>query len=388
MGEQGRGAPDFRLMTLQVALSHRFADFSLDVAFEAEAGVTALFGASGSGKTSIINAVAGLLQPHRGRIASGAQVLLDTAQQVYLPPHRRRIGYVFQDDRLFPHLNVRQNLTYGRWFASKSESVTFDRVVQMLDVAPLLNRRPGGLSGGERQRVAIGRALLANPQILLMDEPLAALDGARKAEILPYIEQLRAETRIPILYVSHSVSEITRLANQVVLLAEGRILRTGSVADVFSDPNVVNAVGLRDAGSVLTARISAQDDDGLTRLETGGGPIWLPRVQAAPGAMVRVRIAAQDVILARHRPEGLSALNILPATVTAIRLGQGPGAIVQVRVGEDLLLARLTHRSVTNLDLSVGCPVYAVLKSVAVAPGDIGAEAQAVGAAPDRAAQP
>jgi molybdate transport system ATP-binding protein len=358
-------------MTLSVALTHKFSGFKLDLAFEAGPGVTALFGPSGSGKSTIINALAGLLRPDKGRITSGDRVLLDTEDGIMLPPHRRRVGYVFQDDRLFPHLNVRQNLAFGRWFAPKAD-VSFDRVVAMLDIAPLLNRRPDTLSGGERQRVAIGRALLANPQILAMDEPLAALDDARKAEILPYIEQLRDNTPIPILYVSHSVSEITRLAGAVVLLDAGRILRTGTVAQVFSDPNMVTSVGLRDAGSVIPARIAAQDDDGLTRLQTSAGPIWLPRIHAVLGAQVRVRIAAQDIILSNTRPEGLSALNILPATITALRLGEGPGAIVQLRVGEDLILARVTRRSATNLALKVGSPIFAVLKSVSVAPGDVG----------------
>ena len=359
-------------MTLCVSLKHQFAGFALDVAFEARGGVTALFGRSGSGKTSIINAVAGLLRPDQGRIANGSQVLLDTAQNLNLPPQNRRAGYVFQDARLFPHLNVRQNLLYGRWFAPKTKGVSFERVVAMLDIGPLLTRRPGTLSGGERQRVAIGRALLANPQILLMDEPLAALDEARKAEILPYIEHLRDATEVPILYVSHSVSEISRLADAVVLLDAGHVLRTGTVAEVFSDPAIASFVGLRDAGSVIVARVAAQDDDGLTQLQTSAGPIWLPRINAAIGVPVRVRIAAQDVIVARNRPAGLSALNILPATVAALRLGDGPGALVQLRVGEDLLLARITKRSASALGLAVGSPVFAVLKSVAVAPGDVG----------------
>ena len=359
-------------MTLYVSLTHQFAGFTLDVAFEAPAGVTALFGRSGAGKSTIINAVAGLLRPDQGRIANGDQVLLDTAQRINLPSQRRRVGYVFQDARLFPHLNVRQNLGYGRWFAPKSDGVPFDRVVALLDIEPLLHRRPGTLSGGERQRVAIGRALLANPQILLLDEPLAALDEARKAEILPYIEHLRDATDIPILYVSHSVSEVARLASAVVLLDAGRILRAGSVAEVFSDPNTAFFVGLRDAGSVIEARVAAQDDDGLTQLQTSAGPIWLPRINAAMGAQVRVRIAAQDVIVALTRPKGLSALNILPATVSALRLGDGPGALVQLRVGEDLLLARITRRSANVLGLTIGSPVFAVLKSVAVAPGDVG----------------
>ena len=360
-------------MTLTVSLSHRFPGFTLDATFDAPAGVTALFGPSGSGKSTIINAVAGLLRPDQGRITSGAGVLLDTANRISLAPHARRIGYVFQDARLFPHLNVRQNLGYGRWFTPLTTGANFDDVVALLDIAPLLARRPGTLSGGERQRIAIGRALLANPQILLMDEPLAALDDTRKAEILPYIEHLRDQTQIPILYVSHSVSEIARLASSVVLLGAGQVLRTGTVTEVFSDPNMVNALGLRDAGAVIDAQVAAQEDDGLTRLQTSAGPLWLPRIDAPLGVTIRVRITAQDVMLALQRPEGISALNILPATVVALRMGDGPGAIVQLRAGQDLLLARITRRSATTLDLAIGTPVFAVLKSVAVAPGDIGA---------------
>ena len=359
-------------MTLSVALTHRFAGFSLDLAFEAPAGVTALFGRSGSGKSTVINAVAGLLAPDQGRVSTGGAVLLDTAAGINLPPHRRHIGCVFQEARLFPHLTVRQNLGYGRWFSSAQSGVGFSRIVEMLDIAALLDRRPATLSGGEKQRVAIGRALLANPRILLMDEPLAALDDARKAEILPYIELLRDTTAIPILYVSHSLSEVGRLASSIVVLDAGRILRAGPVAEVLSDPAAVTALGLRDAGSVINAVLAGHDCDGLTRLQTSAGPIWLPRVDAAIGANVRVRIAAQDVILSRSRPQGLSALNILPATVTALRLGEGPGALVQMQVGSDLLLARITRRSATNLALTEGTTVFVVLKSVAVAPDDVG----------------
>ncbi len=361
-------------MTMQVSLQHRFAGFALDVAFDVPAGVTALFGPSGSGKSSVIKALAGLMRPDRGRISVGGQVLLDTDQRICLPPHRRRIGCVFQDDRLFPHLSVRQNLLYGRWFSPDKGGVSFEAVVDMLGIAPLLARRPQTLSGGERQRVAIGRALLSNPQILAMDEPLAALDEARKAEIMPYLEHLRDQTQIPIVYVSHSVSEITRLAGSVVVLGKGQVLKTGPVAAVFSDPNLTPWLGgVREAGSVISAKVAAQDGDGLTRLETSAGPLWLPKVDAALGASLRVRIAAQDVMIALQKPHGISALNILPATVVALRMGDGPGAMVQLRLGEDLLLARITQRSAVQLGLAVGAPVFAVLKSVAVAPGDIGA---------------
>ena len=359
-------------MTLSVTLGHQFAGFTLDVAFDAPRGVTALFGRSGSGKSTVINAVAGLLHPDRGRVASDDLVLLDRAKAINLPVHKRHLGYVFQEGRLFPHLTVRQNLDYGRWFAGKSRGSDFDRIIAILGIAPLLNRRPATLSGGEKQRVAIGRALLSNPRILLMDEPLAALDEARKAEILPYIEGLRDQMDIPILYVSHSLAEVARLASHIVVLNAGRVVRQGSVAEVLSDPAAVPTLGLREAGAFLSATLAAQDADGLSRLETSAGPIWLPRIDAVPGATLRIRVAAQDVMLSRTRPEGLSALNILPATVAALRLGDGPGALVQLRVGDDLLLARITRRSATALDLQTGTAVFAVLKAVAVAPADIG----------------
>ncbi len=359
-------------MSLEVKLRHRFKGFMLDVAFDAPAGVTALFGRSGAGKTSVVNAVAGLLRPEAGRIVVEGVVLLDTQRGEAVPNYRRRIGYVFQEPRLFPHLSVRQNLLYGRWFRGAGSGPEFDRVLDMLGIAGLLERRPGALSGGEKSRVAIGRALLAGPRLLLMDEPLASLDEARKAEILPYLERLRDETRVPILYVSHAMGEVARLATTIVVLDGGRVARAGPAAEVLADPGAVPALGIREAGAVLGARIEAQEADGLTRLETSAGPILLPRIEAAIGTELRVRIAAQDVILARNRPEGLSALNILGATVTMVRFGDGPGAMVQLRAGEALLLARITRRSAEALGLAPGVAVFAVVKSVSVAQGDVG----------------
>ncbi len=357
---------------LEVSLRHAFSGFTLDAHFRSPPGVTVLFGRSGSGKTTIVNAVAGLLMPDEGRIAAGEWVLLDTARGVRLPPHRRRLGYIFQEGRLFPHLTVRQNLAYGAWFAPQdAPREDMGRVVDLLGIADLLDRRPGALSGGEKQRVAIGRALLSAPRLILADEPLAALDEARKAEILPYFERLRDEVNVPILYVSHSASEVARLATTVVALEEGRVIGQGPAAEVLSDPAVL-PTGAREAGAVITAKVAAHHEDGLTELDAGGAPLFLPRLGQPPGSPLRVRIAAHDVILSRTRPEGLSALNILPGKVRELRPGDGPGMIVGLDTQAGRLLARITRRSAQALELAEGMPVHAVIKTVAVAPSDIG----------------
>lgn len=367
-------------MTLSLSIAHRFGDFALEARFEAPAGVTALFGRSGSGKSTVIHAVAGLLRPDQGQITLSGRRLFDAGAGLMVPPHRRRIGCVFQDARLFPHLTVRQNLFYGRWFAGRrragaAQPIDPDRVLALLGITGLLDRRPGTLSGGERQRVAIGRAILSEPEFLLMDEPLAALDEPRKAEILPYLERLRDDLGLPILYVSHSVAEVARLATTVVVMEAGRVLTTGPAAAVMADPAMAPVMGLREAGALISARVVGHEGDGLTRLESAGGPIWLPRVAALPGAVLRLRILAQDVMLATTRPSGISALNILSARVDDIRMGEGPGAIVRLRMGSEVLLARVTRRSVQALGLSAGAQVHAVLKSVSVAQDSVGATA-------------
>ncbi|MBC2834028.1 molybdenum ABC transporter ATP-binding protein [Paragemmobacter straminiformis] len=363
-------------MSLSVDLHHRFDGFTLSARFDVPQGVTVLFGKSGAGKSTVISAVAGLLRPDRGRILLDGVTLLDTDARIALPPHRRRIGYVFQDGRLFPHLTVRQNLLYGRWFAPSSagpaDRPAFDRIVDLLGIAPLLHRRPGLLSGGEKSRVAIGRAILSNPRLLLMDEPLAALDEARKAEILPYLERLRDELRLPILYVSHSLAEVARLATTVVLLDAGKVLATGPAAEVLADPSVAPLVGLRNAGAILTARLAAHEADGLSRLDSSAGPILLPRLSQPLGSVLRLRILAQDVMIATEAPKGISALNILPCRISAIHIGDGPGAIVQLAAGEDMLIARITRRSVQSLKLTQGAAVFAVLKAVSVAQENVG----------------
>lgn len=360
-------------MSLSVDITHRQGDFALQIAFEAPGGITALFGRSGAGKSTVVNAVAGLLRPRAGRIALSGTPLLDTRAGLCLPPHKRRLGCVFQDGRLFPHLSVRANLTYGRRFNPRGSGPSPEEVSELLGIGELLGRRPGALSGGEKQRVAIGRALLSRPRMLLMDEPLAALDAARKGEILPYLERLRDQTGIPILYVSHSVAEIARLATTVVVIEAGRVARTGRAERVLSDPDMVRQLGVREAGAVLPVRIARHHPDGLTELEFSGGRLFLPRMDEVPGMPIRVRVLAHDVILSRVAPQGLSALNILPVRVIALREGSGPGMIVQLRCGDDRLLARITRRSAEALALAPGVAVHAVIKSVSVARTDIGA---------------
>lgn len=368
------GAEGCGKVTLSVSITHQFGGFALDVAFEAPAGVTVLFGRSGSGKTSVMKAVAGLIRPDRGRVAVDGTVMVDTATGTWVPVHQRGLGMVFQEGRLFPHMSVRQNLTYGR--GRKGTVSEVDRVVEMLGLGALLDRRPGALSGGEIARVGIGRALLARPRVILADEPLAALDDARKAEILPYFERLRDEVQVPVLYVSHAPAEVARLATTVVVLEAGRVLRAGPAAEVLADPEVT-PLGASAAGAMLEATLRRHHDDGISALDVGGLTLLLPRLSGQPGQKLRLQVAARDVMLATTRPTGISALNIWPATVRALRVGDGPGALVQLTAGNNTLLARVTRRSVEALDLHPGKEVFAILKAVSVAKDGIAGTAPA-----------
>lgn len=354
-------------MTLKVDIRHRLGAFKLEAAFQAEGGVTALFGRSGSGKTSLIRIISGLIRPDEGHVSLDDKVMADTRQKRFIPVHRRRFGYVFQESRLFPHLSVRRNLNYGCWFAPKGErGENFDRIVGMLGIEQLLDRQPGKLSGGEKQRVAIGRALLSAPGLLLMDEPLAALDDERKAEILPYLERLRDETKLPIIYVSHSVAEVARLASRVVSLKNGRVEAYGSPMDVLSRPDAQGAER-REAGALLEGRIEAISE--LHRLSTvvlKSEQLQVPGISQPFGRMVRVHIPARDVMLATSKPVGLSALNILAGRVKAI--GEVADGMLEIAVdcGGDIVLSRITQLSATRLEIAIGLPVYAVIKTVAL----------------------
>jgi len=353
---------------LELDVQHRLGAFALDARFTTGPGLTALFGRSGAGKSSLVNLIAGLSRPDHGRIAVDGTVLVDTARGVYVPKHRRRIGYVFQEDRLFPHLTVQHNLLFGRWFSPRAErSGGLDDVVALLGIGPLLQRRPGALSGGEKQRVAIGRALLASPRLLLMDEPLAALDTQRKDEILPYIERLRDDAGVPIVYVSHSIAEVARLATTMVLMSDGKVDAIGPVTEVLGRLDLYPKTGRFEASAVLDTTVARHDAVyGLSVLRCAAGEIHVPRIDLAVGGGVRVRIRARDVTIALAPPHGLSALNILPARIVEIGGDESPVVDIRLALDGGHLLARLTRRSVAELGLVSGRAVYAIIKSVAI----------------------
>ncbi len=361
-------------MILDVEIKHRIGDFAIDARFQSERGLTALFGPSGSGKTSIVKAIGGLLRPDHAHIAVKDRILVDTRQGIFVPKHRRRIGYVFQEDRLFPHLSVRHNLLFGRWFTPRKErAAAFDKVVDLLGIGHLLDRSPSTLSGGEKQRVAIGRALLADPQLLLMDEPLASLDEARKAEIYPYIERLRDEGEVPIVLVSHSVAEIARLATSVVVLASGRVTASGPASEILRHTNLFPQSGPAETGALLEAEVIRHEDDyALTALRVKAGTLLVPRLDLQPGSRVRVRLRARDIMISLARPEDSSALNILPGTITAIGEAEGASVDVELDCGGDSIVARITRKSLERLSLRLGLPVHAVIKSIAFDPEALG----------------
>ncbi len=355
-------------MTLKVDVAARIGAFQLDAHFGGGTGggLTALFGPSGSGKTTVVEMVGGIRRPDHGRITVGERVLVDTETRIFVPPHRRRIGWVFQEGRLFPHLTGRQNLMYGQWFTPRqARRESLSRIVDLLGIGHLLDRRPDGYSGGERSRVAIGRALMASPEILLMDEPLAALDDDRKAEILPHIERLRDEAGVEILYVTHSMPEVIRLASRVVMMASGRVVASGDTAEVLSRFDMAAAVGEADAGAVVDVAIESHDRDfALTRLRGRIGQLHVAALDLPVGTSVRLRIKARDVMLARDLPHAISALNILSGTIRSLS-PRGPSSIdAAIDCGGDILLANLTRRSAHDLQLAAGVPVYAIVKSV------------------------
>jgi molybdate transport system ATP-binding protein len=356
-------------MSLSVRIQHDFGGFHLAAYFAVDKpGITALFGPSGSGKTSIINAIAGLLRVQEGHIVIGGETVLDTKTNVFVPPRLRRIGYVFQEARLFPHMNVESNLRFGmRRAPVPPEESEFTRVTSMLGLETLLTRRPRNLSGGEKSRVALGRALLSAPRLLLLDEPLAALDAARKAEIFPYLEKLRDEAKLPILYVSHSIDEVSRLADNVIAIRDGAVVAQGSVFDMLADLD--QAAGASSFGTVIDTRVAEhREADGLSYLAFDGGQLVVPLLPRAIGQRLRVRIRAEDVMLALEEPRTISANNVLLTSVTAVRETGANHADVQLLCGKTRLVARITRASAARLALKPGTSVFAITKSVIVDP--------------------
>lgn len=353
---------------ISVDIAKRLDTFALDVAFEAGGGVTALFGRSGAGKSTIVKAIAGLVRPERGRIQVGDVVLFDAARGINVPAQRRRAGVVFQDGRLFPHLNVKENLLYGFARAKGAKAIDAESVIRMLGIEALLERKPLTLSGGERQRVAVGRALLAQPRVLLMDEPLASLDAARKGEVLPYLEELNARFQIPIIYVTHDADEVLRLASDVVLLAGGAVAASGALAAVTSRldlPREAEALGL---GAILDGRVESHDASrGLSVVATPAGQFLLPLLARAVGTRTAIRVAARDVSLALARPDAISVQNMFDAVVEEVRAAAPHVARLALKVGEGQLVAELTADAVARLKLVPGAEVVALVKSVALA---------------------
>ena len=348
-------------MTLDIRLRHKFPSFFTDVDFSVPTpGVTALFGPSGCGKSTVMAAVSGLLKADDVRIVLDGRVLSDRA------PADRGIGVVFQDGRLFPHMTVASNLRYGMKRAAAGP-IDFDRTVELLGIGHLLHRRPGKLSGGERQRVAIGRALLRQPQLLLMDEPLSALDNARKGEILPFLTRLHEETRIPMLLVTHSIDEVARLADTLVLMRDGAVAALGAVGEMLRRVDLDFAAA-NQAGAVLSAQIVAHDiDRKLTKVAVAGASIWVPLVEDASGATRRIRIPAAEVALAVGEPGRISPDNIIPGHVRQVhQMPDQKTAMVEVVVGDASLLAQLTPDAVRRLQISAGTPVLVLFKSIGV----------------------
>lgn len=353
---------------VDVDIEQRRGEFALAVRFAVDAPIVGLFGASGAGKTSVVNAIAGIGKPDRGSISVNGTVLFDSARGIDVPPERRRIGYVFQDALLFPHLDVQRNLLYGqRLCPAVDRFIEPARIVALLGLDRLLRRATTTLSGGERQRVAIGRALLAQPRILLMDEPLVALDAARKDEILDYIERLRDDVRIPIVYVTHSRNEIARLADAVVVLAHGACKAVGDAESMLNDAAMTSAIDRYDDGALIEAHVTGHDSsDRLTTLDFDGGQLIVPQLDALPHDRVRVRIRARDVSLAVSRPIGVSTLNVLPGIVTQIGPRFGASVDIDVAVGNATIKARITHRSLRELHIESGHPVHALVKAVSL----------------------
>jgi molybdate transport system ATP-binding protein len=359
-------------MTIAVDIVERLGDFHLDARFVSTGRLTALFGPSGSGKSSVINFIAGLIKASEGKVSIDGRVLFDAEKRINVPRHKRRIGYVFQEARLFPHMSVRQNLSYGRWFAPADDRSTDPGdVIDLLGLGQILERMPNLLSGGEKQRVAIGRALLSSPKLLLMDEPLASLDQARRNEIMPYIERLRDGTKVPIIYVSHSLVEVARLATDVIVMSNGKVIASGSTEEIMQRSDLMPMEEQGEAGSVLEMEVVSFDERfGITLLRSAVGEIRIPGRFATIGKSIRLRVRARDVLIANERPKGLSALNLLEGKIAGINR-QGPIADVKIACAGTSIVSRITYQSVESLQLAIGVPIFAIVKTASIDAGNL-----------------
>ena len=364
---------------IEIDVQKQIGELNVDVNITAKRGVTSLFGRSGAGKSSIINMVAGLSTPDAGQIKVLGETLFSSKLNINVPTHKRRIGYVFQDARLFPHMTVRKNLEYGtpRNVETNSDH-NFSDICELLGLNDLLARRPYNLSGGERQRVAIGRALLSYPKLLLMDEPLASLDLQRKSEIMPFIERLSDQFGIAVIYVSHSVEEVVRLSDTIALISDGKAIAQGSLSDVMNRIDLSPYTGRHEAGAVLNATVlETNAANGLSTLSVSGHTLWVPQIDLQANAPLRIRIRARDVALALSAPQDTSILNMLPATVREIAAHDGPHCELALEITPtastattkqtpEILIARITRRSLEQMNLKVGTALYAMMKAVAI----------------------
>jgi molybdate transport system ATP-binding protein len=378
-------APHVGPLMLAVAAARKRGAFALDVRFELPTpGVAALFGRSGSGKSMVVNTIAGLLKPDSGRIVHDGSVLLDTLQQIDVPPERRRMGYVFQDARLFPHLSVAGNLRYAERRTAGSTYVSLETVTALLDLGPLMDRRTHQLSGGERQRVAIGRALLTQPRLLLLDEPLAALDGARREEVLPYLETLRDQLAIPMVYVTHDFDEVLRLATHIVLMESGAVIAQGEVAKMSLDPHLRSLIGPDQVGAIIDGVVLGFDTaSGLTKVRVGHGELHVQTKDLAVGTPLRVQLLARDVIVSTQIPQRLSVRNCLAGLVTSIQGDHLGSDLVTIDIGGAAIVARITKAATRELSLTPQMNAWALVKSVSLRGHSFAVPATTSAASPD-----
>ncbi len=352
---------------LHIQFRKQQGDFKLDVDIHTDStGITALLGRSGCGKSTTINLIAGLLKPDSGRLQLGDTMLFDSVAGINVPSEQRRIGYVFQEARLFPHYTVAGNLRYGLQRARTHQCVIgFDDVVALLGIEQLLARRPYQLSGGEKQRVALGRALLSQPRLLLLDEPLASLDQARRAEVLPYLERVRDELHVPMVYVSHQFEEVLQLASTVALMDNGRVVAQGDLPSISRLPELRSIVGAEAIGAVVEAQVQDIDADaGLARIAVGHGQLNVDATALRIGQRVRLQLLARDLILSLHAPQGLSVRNGLAGVITRMTPDERHATLVAVDVGGVELIARITTPAAVELNLQAGMPLWVLIKAV------------------------